>query len=221
MAYLDFTSVTQTSITVRIGGLDLTRQANKGTSRLPRHNTYRISCIGDIRTAATGSDGYSGEVSFTGLTPGTSYDFAGLVNYTEVNGGSNDAYIPDTCSTEEKPAPVRPSYFSWLRGLVSSRPSINELASGWDIPYYLNAAGWNSYTSNINDVREYRGLSRYSFTTAIAGRTELSAAMVNQAINAINAMSPPISPPSLTTSMSTPGSAALLNKLVDSLNSVT
>lgn len=220
MAYLEFTRTTQTSITVRLADLDLTGQANKGTSRLPRHNSYQVSCLGDVRTLATGSNGYSGTATYAGLTPGTTYQIQGIVNYTDINNNTRTVNIYDECSTDEKPAPVRPGYFSWLRGFVTSKPVANELPRGGDIPPYLTADGWNTYTANINAVREYRGLWQYSFTTARRGVTRLSAAMVNEAIAAISAMSPPTSPPGRATPMVTPGSASLLNKLVDSLNSI-
>lgn len=149
------------------------------------------------------------------LLPKTSY----TVNVCGVIGNASDKWAgAKTFTTGSK---ARPGYFSWLRGLVASVPGTNELSQGGGIPPYLTADGWNTYTANINAVREYRGLSQYSFTSAIAGRTVLSAAMVNQAITAISAMSPPISTPAKAVSMSTPGSAALFNELADSLNSIT
>lgn len=149
------------------------------------------------------------------LLPKTSY----TVNVCGVIGNISDKWAgAKTFTTGSK---ARPGYFSWLRGPVASKPGTNELSSGAGIPPYLTASGWNAYTDNINVIREYRGLLRYGFTSAIAGRTVLSAAMVNEAIGAINDMSPPISTPAKAVSMSTPGSAALFNKLADSLNSIT
>ncbi|MCQ4864672.1 hypothetical protein [Pseudoflavonifractor phocaeensis] len=149
------------------------------------------------------------------LEPKTKY----TVNVCGVIGNTSDKWAG--AKTFTTGAKNRPGYFSWKRGFVTSKPVANELPRGGDIPPYLTADGWNTYTANINAVREYRGLGQYSFTTAKRGVTRLSAAMVNEAIAAISAMSPPTSPPGRATPMVTPGSASLLNKLVDSLNSIT
>ena len=148
------------------------------------------------------------------LEPKTEY----TVNVCGVIGNTSDKWAG--AKTFTTGAKNRPGYFSWLRGFVTSKPVANELPRGGDIPPYLTADGWNTYTANINAVREYRGLGQYSFTTARRGVTRLSADMVNEAIAAISAMSPPTSPPGRATPMVTPGSASLLNKLVDSLNSI-
>lgn len=149
------------------------------------------------------------------LEPKTKY----TVNVCGVIGNTSDKWAGAQSFTTG--AKNRPGYFSWKRGLVTSKPVVNKLPRGGDIPRYLTADGWNTYTANINAVRDYTGLPSYSFTAAKPGVTKLSAAMVNEAIAAISAMSPPISPPGRATPMVTPGSASLLNKLVDSLNSIT
>lgn len=99
----------------------------------------------------------------------------------------------------------RPTSFSWTYA-KSSGSTFN-----------LKATEWNSFTSKINEFREWKTLSDYSFTTAVKGNT-FTAAMFNQAVNAINAMysNNPLS----TVSKGSAVTAYLLNNIVSVLNNV-
>ena len=72
--------------------------------------------------------------------------------------------------------PTRPDYFYWTYPKTSGQP------------FKLTATEWNGLTSNINAVREYCGYLQYGFTTAYRGN-QLTAAMYNQAVNAIKGIS--------------------------------
>lgn len=75
-AKLEFGTVTATSIQVRIAGMDTDSWNNCGTSKVPRYNSFKISCIGDVRIAEKGSvSGTSKYITYVGLTPGTLYEF--------------------------------------------------------------------------------------------------------------------------------------------------
>lgn len=70
----------------------------------------------------------------------------------------------------------RPNNFSWTYAKTQ----------GGD--FNLTAGEWNSYTARINEFRDYRGLSPYSFTTAYTGNP-FTAGMYNQARSAIQSIS--------------------------------
>ncbi len=53
--------------------------------------------------------------------------------------------------------------------------------------FYLNASEWNEFCSQINKLRNYHGLSNYSFSKATAGY-EMQASQFNQAVQALNAI---------------------------------
>ena len=83
----------------------------------------------------------------------------------------------------------------------------------------LTASEWNSLCTKINQFRQYKGLSNYTFTTATKGNV-ITATIVNQAITAINAMNPPSKPPNSAVAKQTTISASFLNTLSASLNSI-
>ena len=83
----------------------------------------------------------------------------------------------------------------------------------------LTANEWNSFCTKINQFRQYKSLSNYSFATATSGSI-ITASIVNQAVNAISAMNPPTSTPSTTVSKSTVITASFFNTLSRSLNSI-
>ena len=51
--------------------------------------------------------------------------------------------------------------------------------------FYMNASEWNEFCTQINKLRQYHGLSNYSFTSATAGYP-MKASQYNQAANALN-----------------------------------
>lgn len=212
-SYIDFMDVGPTSIKVRLAGLDTTSQNNMGTNRTPRHNSYKISVLGDQRTLAKGSGGSSGTTTYNGLVPGTKYHFVATVNFTSNTNITSNVTLDDYCSTAEE---LRPYYFSWNSGPAAIKPPDNLLKSGGKVPTALR---WNQLTSSINEMREYSGFNNYNFTNANAGVTVLTAAMVNQCITAISPMKPSIPLP-VASYRGDVLSAALLNKLSNALNSI-
>ncbi|MDO4562217.1 MAG: hypothetical protein Q4C12_00125 [Clostridia bacterium] len=73
------------------------------------------------------------------------------------------------------PEKVRPSDFYWTYSKISGNS------------FNLTASEWNSFTSRINEFREYCGLSAYSFTTAYTGN-DFTASIYRQARTAIQAI---------------------------------
>lgn len=94
----------------------------------------------------------------------------------------------------------------------------------WDTPktsggnFNITATEWNRFLNAINSARVGKGLTAYNFTYASKGG-DFYAYMFNQAVQAISAMNPSISPPS-TRSSGDEIYASYFNRLRDSLNSI-
>lgn len=92
-----------------------------------------------------------------------------------------------------------PSEWHWS-GVVTFNGTDHDcpITSGGSVPvvkksdtlyyaFYLNASEWNEFCSQINKLRNYHGLSNYSFSKATAGY-EMQASQFNQAVQALNAI---------------------------------
>lgn len=109
----------------------------------------------------------------------------------------------------------RPSSFSWTTAKIAGQP-IN-----------VSASEWNSFQANINQMREYKGLSIYEFPT-VSFDSFITASLYNTARAAIIEMSPSISPPNAvvgTSQVPNPANATTVaashfNNIVSSLNSI-
>src|SRR5690606_24635098 len=100
----------------------------------------------------------------------------------------------------------RPSNFTWSN-IKNSGSSYN-----------LTAQEWNSFTNRINQFRNYKSMSSYSFSTAQQNGLFL-ASFFNEARSAISGMSPSISLPQSKNSGDSVN-ASDLNRLVEALNSI-
>lgn len=140
-------------------------------------------------------------LTFGGLSSGLQYEFYAVMKLT--------ANSPDdiTNTLAVSTLSSRPSDFAWTY----------YKNSGYEFNLY--AFEWNNFFAKINEFREYKGLSTYSFTTAYSG-FDFFAYMFNEAIYAISAMFPSYALPA-TVSSGTEVYAYQLNGLVSSLNSIT
>lgn len=90
-----------------------------------------------------------------------------------------------------------PAAWSWS-GVVTFNGTNHScpITSGGSVPvvkksdtlyyaFYLDASEWNDFCTQINKLRNYHGLSNYSFSRATAGY-EMQASQYNQAANALN-----------------------------------
>ena len=145
------------------------------------------------------SSGNNFAISYN-VTAGTIY-YIWVRQYSGNSTGAIDLYIEPP-----EAAAVRPSNFSW---------TYTKTQGG---SFNLTAAEWNSLTARINAFREYKGLSSYSFTYAYKGN-DFTAAMYNQAVNAIKGISGYGSYLS-TVSKGDTVTAAGLNLLRDELNAI-
>lgn len=161
---------------------------------------YKKSTTSTWTYAAYSQNGNSFEVS--GLDPATDYDF-------RVRGYQGSAYGSWSSSMRGHTLSNIPTEFNWNFPKVQGEE------------FYLTANEWNALAAKINQFREYKfgpGYD-YSFTTAIQGAI-FYAYMANEARNAMDALGPEVSPPALRYT-DDPVEASILNRLRDSLNSVT
>lgn len=151
-------SYTATSATFTVTGLT----AGDAIILFLRHEPYTGVMIldDDVTYTATGS---TFRYTASGLSPNTSY--AANVDAAGVRLGIQ--YF----TTQS----ARPSDWVWRSTIVS----------GGDIG--LTASEWNDFCARINEFRAYKGLGAYSFTVAVTG-AEISASIVNEAVNAISAI---------------------------------
>lgn len=82
----------------------------------------------------------------------------------------------------------RPANWEWEYTITSGGKFYSQSADG-KTAYLMRAAHWNAFTTRINEFRDYKGLSSYTFTTATTSTTSTGVRnCINQAINAINPM---------------------------------
>lgn len=169
------------------------------------YQQFAYEVNGDIIDATVNGINWPGETSFPPLSCGTSYLVRGAVKYNgqwyTVESGAYYSTLPCPSS--------RPSNWSW--GFNVSQ------GQSCEVP----ASEWLSFLSHINAFRQYKNLGNYSFTTGgyIASGQPFYAWIANQAVAAIAQMSPPTSPPAQVSSGSD-FTAAWLNQLKNSLNSI-
>lgn len=155
MANIVVSSKTQTTIDVYIDNLDTSYSGNDRYIEWYANSVY----FGTTYLAAYVASG--GDYGFTGLDSFTEYIIEAAVYYS----GGNVTLFLDSEYT-------RPDFFYWS----TTKTSGND--------FDIMAADWNALTSNINDVRVYRGFSTTSMTT-VATDDELTAAIYNEVVNAI------------------------------------
>ena len=133
--------------------------------------------------------------TFSVLSAGNSYAVNVAVNGTRIG----TQYFNTSVS--------RPSIWSWT----------STIASGSAIK--IGFQEWNSFCARINAFRVYKGLAEYDFAAVVSGQA-ISAAIVNQAITAINAIPGHGTLPASAVAGVTKISAAFFNQLRDALNAV-
>lgn len=108
------------------------------------------------------------------------------------------------CQTTCENSAQRPGNASWVTAIAANSQ------------IKLTAAEWNAFTAAINSFRTYKGLGAATFTAVAAG-DHIKQEHFTQARSAINDMSPPSPVPDETGIIT----AASLNGLMASLNSIT
>lgn len=198
MAQIVIASQTSTSVTVYLGGLDTNYSYDD--RRIDWYIGYTYKAYTNIGAKAS----QSASATLTGLHAGVTYTI-----YAKVFKGSEiEPFATFSKSVTIKTDPsTRPNKFSWTNAKASGNP------------FNLTATEWNNLTENINDVRVYKTMAEYSFTTAVKGNN-FTATMYNQAVKAIKGIS------GYGTSLSEVSkgdtvTAKKLNDLVTAINAVT
>lgn len=142
---------------------------------------------------------------FTGLSPNTTY----LVKISVRAADQSAIGSAVTRSFATKPAPVRPSNWSWS-STVSSGRVIN-----------MTAADFNNFIDRVFAFMEYKEISDGSEPSDyyVSQRARMRASDVNAVRELISWMDPPTGPPAAVSSGSTIR-ASFFNGLKDSLNSI-
>lgn len=159
------------------------------------------------------------EYNYTGIwyyTSGTSHNLSGLSpgsGYTFRVRGVNHGNTSPEATYYFVTSSNRPSNWEWTYAKISGQPVFN---TNGKIVSILPATEWNNFTARINQFRNYKGVGTYTFTT-VTNTTNFTAAIANQAVNAINGMGKGIP----TVSSGSTITAAFFNNLRDQLNSIT
>lgn len=170
--------------------------------------TCKFYCNGalfDTVTNAGSKNWTTPDVTKSGLTNNVVYTF------NAVFFGKNNTLLADTGKFYFESG----NDWNWWKTLSSGSEFYGQ--SGKTI-YLMQASHWNDFTSHINTVRARKGLSNYSFTSASSG-TDVTAAIINQAIIAINEMLTSGYLPTVSSGV-TNVSAKIFNDMKDKLNSI-
>ena len=161
MASWFISEYTDTTVTIVVQGLTAGVSTYKYFVRLTSDPSDST-----VSTSTTTAAASTVMRTFGGLMPNTSYT---------ANVSVDGAWLGAITFTTEK-TDSRPSNWSWV-STVGSGKTVN-----------ISAAEWNNFCARINAFRTYKDMSNYSFTAATQG-ADISAAIVNQAWTAINAIS--------------------------------
>lgn len=155
---------------------------------------------------------YDGIYEFENLEPDTYYEVEVYLSTTRYD-YENFVYYERFKTLK----PARPSYFYWINSSTRLNDSSHK---GKPISDYITASKWKALQNNVNEVRVYKGLGNYSFSTNIvSGVTPITAALYNEVANAINAMKS--GTVSKVTKGVTPITTSVMMSLQDGINSIT
>lgn len=152
----------------------------------------------DLLSKVSSSDAFS----FTNLSSSTTHYIYAVIYFS--NNGVYEGKTLDTVSA--KTLAGRPEKYYWTYSKQSGSK------------FNLTADEWNGLLYNINAVRNYKGLSSYSFTYAYSGNN-FTAAMYNQAVYAIQGV-PGYGSYIYTVSKGDKIYASHLNNLISELNAI-
>jgi len=188
-----------------VGLISLGWSAYDNESGLRSSNPFKLFIgTADGGTVTLVHTGYTRSYSATWYSDGLGNPFVvGSWYYVRVEAFDNlDNYGTLTYRIQYKHQ--RPGDWSWDLSMISGQ-NVN-----------ITATKWNSFCTRINQFREYKGLTLYSFSTVYSGNS-IYAWEINEAVNAIN----PMVTSKLTIQNSgVNASASLINLLATRLNSI-
>lgn len=166
------------------------------------------------------SRGYSisRTVSFTGLTPATTYRVYLSWSHSTTGEGNYEYDYVTTQAVE--PQPERPANWEWTSTVeVNAEVPLTLEADGTYLAKYLTATEWDGFISRCIAFAKYLGMSVSGSQISTTPGTNMEASDVNTMIDLLTTMNPPTSPPSKVADGDVI-SAATINGLKNSLNSI-
>lgn len=167
------------------------------------------------------SRGYSlaRTVSFTGLTPATTYRV--YLSWSHSTSGEGN-YEYDYVTTQAvEPQPERPANWEWTSTVeVNAEVPLTLEADGTYLAKYLTATEWDGFIARCIEFAQYLGMSVSGSQISTTPGTNMEASDVNAMIDLLATMNPPTSPPAKV-AVGDVISAETINGLKNSLNSIT
>lgn len=169
----DYTSPVISSLSATSTGTITARwSAYDNHSGIRSSSPYYVSISGPNNTSY-GNSTYTSNSYYTFSTDANGNEFVKDARYTVRLWAYDNAGNTSERTTTVTFVPQRPSNWAWHSQKVRGNS------------FLLTATEWNSLQTRINDFRRYKGLGRYNFTSAYAGK-QVSAIMFNQIISALN-----------------------------------
>ena len=175
-----------TQIAVRLRGLDTSYSEDDWQLTWYLHNpnlSGSTLVASDSENVAAG-DSRSSTITFSGLTPETTYNVECRIHYY-VNGSLSTKWVYLDGVVTESQSSTRPDYFEWDTPKISGGT------------FNITADEWCGLLNNINNVRVYKGYSEISSTSDSSAITrfyypsrgdKMLASMYNQCIYAFENM---------------------------------
>lgn len=167
------------------------------------------------------SRGYSlaRTVSFTGLTPATTYRVYLSWSHSTASEGNYEYDYVTTQAVE--PQPERPANWEWTSTVeVNAEVPLTLEADGTYLAKYLTATEWDGFIARCIEFAQYLGMSVSGSQISTTPGTAMEASDVNAVIDLLTTMNPTTSPPAKV-AVGDVISAATINGLKNSLNSIT
>ena len=207
MANLVLYKSTSSSLQVYIENLEYEYWVNYGTDNLPRHTQYTITVNGKTKIVTKDEDneGETHSATFTGLDSDTNYEVIAVVYYYTPDGTNLSSTFSDTFATDEDP---RPSNFAW------DTPKVQGEAFG------VTASEWNRLIDKVKEFHEYVH-GAYNSTGYPMEYVEQGDIFYAERFNEVRYAIGSLYSTGIQDKVSgDPITAADLNKIVDSLNSI-
>ena len=207
MANLVLYNSTSTSLKVYIENLDVEYWSNYGTSNLPRHVQYLLICDGVEKKVRpdTANEGETTVATFSNLEPNTRYTVTAEILYLTPVDTEDVSTFSETFKTD--PAP-RPSNFSWDTEKVQGES------------FNVTASEWNRLIDKVKEFHEYVH-GEYNSTGYPMEYVESGDIFYAERFNEVRYAIGSLYSTGIQDKVSgDPITAADLNKIVDSLNSI-
>lgn len=164
IAYISVSETTETTISAYIDGLDANWE--QGIRYVHWYTNGSYQGVSSLPNKVSSG----GQMTMTGLSPGTTYAIYVEVKWESPTGTETLATLSSSATTQT--GTTRPPNWAWISTIAVGSP-IN-----------ISASEWNSFCTRINAFRAYKSQSAAAFTTVSSGQ-----AMFTPVVQAYNAIS--------------------------------